>query len=456
VLTFWAVSMIAVLIALIMSGRVSPVIALILTPTVFGVMAGFGIGLGPMMLKGVQQLTPTAVMLGFAILYFGVMVDAGLFDPLVSFVVRAVHGDPVRIILGSAVLALALSLDGNGATAYIICSSAMVPLYKRTGLDPLILACISVLSISIGHVTPWAGPTARLGAVLGVETNAIYVPLIPAMALGAASVLLLAYYFGLRERRRLQQAASQMSTEAQVLEQATLFDPAAKRPRLYGLNLIITAVLLLGLVQNLVPLPVVFMIAAAIVLQINYPSLKDQRARFIAHAPNIFRVTSITFGAGIFLGVLQGTGMNDALAASVASAIPTSAGPYMALIAVGTSLPFYYFTSNDGFFFGVLPVLAKTASQYGINPVEMARAATIGAPVNLLSPLAASTYVLVSMVGISYSQLQRFTLKWALLLSLILLVGAILTSVIPVHGPGAGSYSTQHIKLSPSSHSAKG
>src|SRR5579871_982099 len=277
-LTFWAASMIAALIVLIMSGKVSPAVALILTPTVFGILAGFGTGLGPMMLKGVEQLTPTAVMLAFAILYFGVMVDAGLFDRLVSFVIKTVHGDPLRIVMGSAILALVLSLDGNGATAYIICSSAMVPLYRRAGLNLLILACLSVLAISIGHVTPWAGPTARLAAVLNVETTAIYIPLIPAMLIGAIAVLALAYYFGIQERHRLRDLTVLPSMELPTPAYETPFDPSAKRPHLCLVNFVMTAILLLGLVQNLIPLPVMFMIAAALALQLNYPSLKDQRA----------------------------------------------------------------------------------------------------------------------------------------------------------------------------------
>jgi CitMHS family citrate-Mg2+:H+ or citrate-Ca2+:H+ symporter len=33
-------------------------------------------------------------MLTFAILFFGIMIDVGLFDPMVKLVVRIVHGDP--------------------------------------------------------------------------------------------------------------------------------------------------------------------------------------------------------------------------------------------------------------------------------------------------------------------------------------------------------------------------
>src|SRR5687767_1512400 len=82
---------------LIVTGRASPMVALVATPIVFAVLGGFGAELGPMMAAGVQRLAPLGVMLCFAILYFSIMSDAGLFDPLIRWIVRIVDHDPVRI-----------------------------------------------------------------------------------------------------------------------------------------------------------------------------------------------------------------------------------------------------------------------------------------------------------------------------------------------------------------------
>ncbi len=90
-----------------------------------------------MMLDGIRNLAPTGVMLMFAILYFGIMIDAGLFEPFVRRIVRVVHGDPVQIVIGTAVLALLVSLDGDGSTTYMITVAAMLPLYRRLGIRPI-------------------------------------------------------------------------------------------------------------------------------------------------------------------------------------------------------------------------------------------------------------------------------------------------------------------------------
>ena len=71
-----------------------------------------------MMLDGIRAIAPTGVLLLFAILYFGLMIDAGLFDPAVDRVVKFVGGDPVKILRGTAALALCISLDGDGSTTY--------------------------------------------------------------------------------------------------------------------------------------------------------------------------------------------------------------------------------------------------------------------------------------------------------------------------------------------------
>ncbi|WP_309645928.1 citrate:proton symporter [Phenylobacterium sp.] len=432
-LTLLAFAMVASFMTVIMTGRVSALVALIVTPVLFGVLAGFGSELGPMMLEGVRSLAPTGVMLAFAILYFGLMTDAGLFDPLVRLIVRVVHGDPVRIVVGSAVLALLVSMDGDGSTTYLICCTAMIPLYRRMGLNPLILACLLMLACGVTNITPWGGPTARAASALGLEPAAIFVPMIPAMLAGAVFILAVAYVLGRRERRRLEwlSADGRLHVPDDLAEDLVRGNDLTERPRLIWLNAALTASLLGALVAGLLPLPVLFMIATALALLLNYPSLDAQKARIAAHAPNILPVITLIFAAGIFTGVLNGTGMTDAMAGSVVGAIPPSLGPYMAPITALISMPFTFFISNDAFFFGILPILSEAAGAYGIAPEEMARAALTSQAVHLLSPLVPSTYLLVGLVRVELAQHQRYTLPWAVGLSLVLLAAAILTGVTP-------------------------
>ncbi|MGE8319030.1 MAG: CitMHS family transporter [Comamonas sp.] len=437
-LTALAYTMILVFMALIMTKRLSAMVALILVPIVFGLLGGFGMGLGPMMLDGIKKLAPTGVMLMFAILYFGVMIDAGLFDPVVKLVLRVVGGSPTKIVVGTFLLAAGVSLDGDGSTTYMITCAAMLPLYQRLGINRLVLACVVMMAGQLMNILPWGGPTARAVSALHVEMGQVFVPMILPMVITAVWCTFVAFILGRRESRRLGLIRmDDLHGGNQSIAEVTGGDPELARPKLLWVNALLTLGLMVVLVMDVFPLQVLFMVASAIALMINYPSPQQQKARLEAHAANIVPVVSLIFAAGIFVGILSGTKMVDAIANSVISMVPDWMGPYMAVVTAVLSIPFTFFISNDAFYFGILPILAKTAAVYGIGPVEIARASLVGQQVHLLSPLVASTYLLVGLAKVEFGDHQRFTLLWALSAAFVMLASMLLLGVIPLVGSGA-------------------
>src|SRR5829696_4576569 len=306
-LTLLAFAMIAVFMALIMTKRMSVLTALILVPIAFAIIGGFGREIGPMMLEGVRTLAPTAVMLLFAILFFSIMIDVGLFEPIVRRVVRLVRGDPLRILVGTSVLTLLISLDGDGSTTYLIVTSALLPLYRRLGLSRLMLASVIMQAGGVMNILPWGGPTARAASALQIDAGEIFVPMIPAMLGGAAWVIFVAYLFGKRERARvgvLDAAAMERAGEAFSGDDDRVADAALRRPRLLPFNVLLTVALLVALVAGVLPLPVLFMIAYAIALVVNYPSMDEQKGRLNDHAANALAVASVICAAGILTGIM--------------------------------------------------------------------------------------------------------------------------------------------------------
>src|SRR5690606_3477918 len=150
-----------------------------------------------------RTVASTGVSLMFAILSFGIMCDAGLFDPVVNRILRVVGNDPLKVLVGTAVLAALISLDGDGSTTYMIVAASMLPLYKRLKMDPLALCCVTMLASGVMNLTPWGGPLARAATALHVEPSEVFVPLVPSMVVGVASVIALAWLLGKRERARL-------------------------------------------------------------------------------------------------------------------------------------------------------------------------------------------------------------------------------------------------------------
>lgn len=202
-LTVLGFVMIATFLTLIMTKKMSPMTSLILIPALFCVIAGQGSHLGEYVLEGIGELAPTAAMLMFAIIFFGVMIDVGLFDPIVRGILRFCKADPARVVLGTAVLAAIVSLDGDGSTTFMITVSAMLPLYLRLKMSVLTMTMVTATANGVMNTVPWGGPTARAATALKLDAGDIFVPMVPALAIGLLSVFALAWILGLRERRRL-------------------------------------------------------------------------------------------------------------------------------------------------------------------------------------------------------------------------------------------------------------
>ncbi|GLX41596.1 citrate:proton symporter [Streptomyces roseochromogenus] len=477
-LTFLGFAMIATFLVLIMLKKMSPIAALVLIPALFCVFAGKGAHLGDYVIDGVGKLAPTAAMLMFAIVYFGVMIDVGLFDPIVRGILRFCKADPMRVVVGTAVLAAIVSLDGDGSTTFMITVSAMYPLYKRLGLSLVVMTGVAATANGVMNTLPWGGPTARAATALKLDAADIFVPMIPALAVGLLCVFVLAYVLGLRERRRVGSLVMPGEAEAEEESLVTVgsggpadrtdtgaranakapgsggsgsapgagpasdalpegdgfqgLDPdrPTLRPRLYWFNAALTVALLTAMIMELLPIPVLFLLGAALALTVNFPHMPDQKARIAAHADNVLNVAGMVFAAAVFTGVLSGTGMVKHMADWLVGAVPEGMGPHMALVTGLLSLPLTYFMSNDGFYFGVLPVLAEAGAAHGVSSLEIARASLVGQALHMSSPLVPAVYVLVGMARVEFGDHTRFTVKWAALTSLVVLAAGMLFGII--------------------------
>jgi CitMHS family citrate-Mg2+:H+ or citrate-Ca2+:H+ symporter len=284
-------------------------------------------------------------------------------------------------------------------------------------MDVRVLTCILIMAVAAMNLVPWGGPTSRAAIALGVDPRALFLSLIPSVLTTVCWVLFTAWMLGRAERRRLgitERVAMPPPGQLDLSTPDSDGTPSTRRPRLYWFNAALTAVLMGVLLFGDVPLQVLFMVAFAIAAMVNYPQVEMQRERVAAHASNALATAGLVFAAGIFTGVLSGTKMVDAMANTVTGVIPDALGPYMAPITALVSIPFTVLISNDAFYFGMLPVLAHSAEFYGITTMEIARASLVGQQIHLLSPLVASTYLLVATAGVELGDHQRFTMKWAL------------------------------------------
>ncbi|MEV8567638.1 SLC13 family permease [Streptomyces sp. NPDC051322] len=208
-------------------------------------------------MHGLDTVAPTAALLLFAVLYFGLMMEAKLFEPIVQAILRASKGDPVRIVIGTAVLSLCVALDGDGTTSYMIVCSAFLPIYRRLGMNPLVLATLAAMALgTISGSTFWGGAATRGISVLHLNASEYFVHMIGPMALTSLAIVAVAYWLGLRERRKID--GEKLSAYKLEIASGEAFEPIKADWRMWC-NTALTVLLMVLLILEVADLLVLFM-----------------------------------------------------------------------------------------------------------------------------------------------------------------------------------------------------
>jgi len=421
-----------VLITAIMTDRMSPLIALILVPFAGALIGGFPPAtVSKFVLDGLRSIIPAAGMFVFAILFFGIMSDAGMLDPIINRIFRLMGARPSRITMCTLLLVLIIHLDGSGAVTFMLAVPPLVPLYDRLGMDKRILACVAAMGAGV-NVLPWVGPMIRSSAVLQIPATTIFNPLIPVQMAGLSLALLFAYLLGKKEEKRLGLTGA---AEAGVPQQKEFTEAALalRRPRMFWPNICLAVLVITAMIMNWLDASVAFMLGTGIALLTNYPDVKMQKARVDAHAKTALMMASILMGAGVLVGIMKGTGMVKAMAMALVSVVPAGMEQHIPFVLGIIGTPLTIFFDPDSFYLGVLPVLSEAYQMMGGNPVQIYQAAllganTVGFPI---SPMTPATFLLVGLCGIELGAHQRFSLPFLWACSILMTIIAALLGVIP-------------------------
>jgi CitMHS family citrate-Mg2+:H+ or citrate-Ca2+:H+ symporter len=422
---------IAAVLAAILTRRMAPLTALIAIPVVSAVAGGFGLKTAPFMVHGIQSVAGVAGMFIFAILYFGIMTDAGMLDPIIDGILRTARSNPVRIVMGTSLLALLVHLDGSGVVTFLVTIPVMLPLYDRLGIDRRVLACAASLAAGVNFL-PWTGPMIRASASLHIPVMSIFRPLVPVQLAGLAFVFGSAWWLGRREAKRL--GFRNSSGGAAFQRELDAGARALRRPGRFWPNLILTLALITGMIAARLDPVVVFMVGLVLALWLNYPDLKMQRERIDAHSRAALLMAGILFAAGAFTGIMKESGMLGAMAKTAVGFAPPGLAPHLPFVLGLLSMPLSLLFDPDSFYFGVLPVLAEAGRAFGIPPVQMAQAAVLGQMTTgfPVSPLTPATFLIVGLAGVELREHQKFCFLFLFGASVVMTVVSVVVRVFPL------------------------
>ena len=428
---------ILIIVILLIRGNITPIVALVIVPIIGAFIAGFGFGeIGEFFNEGIESVISVVIMFIFAILFFGIMQDVGLFDPLIHKMVTISRGNVITVSVSTVFIAAIAQLDGSGASTFLITIPALLPLYQRLKMSPYLLLLLIGGSASIMNMLPWAGPLGRAASVLSMDVIELWRPLIPVQAIGMALMILLAILLGYLEKRKIERRYGKMEIAA-VLEdhvdenKEESIQYSLTRPKFFWLNVLLTTAVIVVLVWGVIPAGFVFMIGLSVALVINYPNVLDQTERIRAHAPNALTMASIILAAGSFLGILSGTGMLDSIATDLVKILPGMVAPYLHLMIGFLGVPFDLLLSTDAYYFALLPVVEQIGTTFGIHSLSTTYAMIIGNIVGtFVSPFSPALWLALGLAGLEMGRHIRYSLFWMWGLSIVLLIISVSIGVI--------------------------
>ena len=395
--------------------KLSPPVAFILLPVIAAVIAGFNVEeISGFVATGLSTMLETAVLFIFSISYFTLMSEAGLFDPIINFLIKKVGKSVTTILFAVVMTTMVAHLDGSGATTFLIVVPAFLPICKKLKVRPEALLSAICGMYAVMNIVPWGGPTIRAASVINVEVSDLYKIILPAVAVMVVLAFVIAF---LVARIEIHHGAGVpeggIILEDKDEKRSETENSRKKGKGLYIFNMLLTLVMLFLLFVDVgLPLHFIFMVAFCIALTVNFPKVSDQTKQLKSYASSAMVMTMTLFSVGIFMGVIKDSGMVEAMATAIVNALPAGIAPHMHWFMALFSVPLIMILGTDAFYYALLPIILGVVQQFGISAESVAATflltATYGTPI---SPSVAAVYVGLGLADTTIGKHIKYSLK---------------------------------------------
>lgn len=431
-ITIVGIIMLAIIIIGITTKKISFPIATSAIPiAVAGLFLGFNV---PDIDKFLQpaissMFVKTAFMLLFAMLYFNMVSESGMFDTIVNKILD-ITKDKMNVYVAMTLTVIVSSvamLSANVATTYIIAFPTLVPLYKKLKLDRKYLLILTTSAIAMMSFIPWGIALATMSAFSGLDPEHFAKAVVPGALLFIPVFPCMIIYFAKQHKKNV--GTIHIIEDAELELAATQEKNPNNRPKLFWVNLLILVLAVVGLTVYRYPAYMVFIFAYAITAIINYPKPADQNKINGKVAHSYFHLLIMLMSIAVFVGVFNSTGLTKAFVDLVVGIIPTAVLRYAHIILIAFVVVILRYLPYQ-IYLSLVPILIGIGAGFGLSPVQVLLPYVINLGLGTgSSPMTGGTYVGVSLAEIDMDEYVSLAVKVQSVCNVAIIVLGLITGI---------------------------
>lgn len=423
--------MLLVIVLLLLSGKVSLPPIFVVIPVLACLICGFALGdINKFIGTGLSSVLNTVALFTFAVLYFSILNDVGMFDVIVSKLMRFL-GNKVELVMWITCLVATIShLDGSGATTMLVTIPMMLPIYKKMKIRPQALLLLAAICSGSMNMTPWCSSVLRLTSATATDAMELWRYVLPLQVV----CLVLSYLVVIPLAKIERKNGAGMTNEEFNALKATLDQPVETKVSMPIIifDIVLTLILLIAMLTGVVKSNLGFMMGLAIALVVNFPNPKEQTKKVKEFGGTALNMIMIIFSIGVLVGVLKDSGMMDGMVQTILAVIPESLGSHLTWIVSALSVPLSMFLGSDTVYMAVAPIMANVVTAFGSSVMQLNAAFLIGACLSANLCLVGPTpYLALGLADVDMPSNLKYCFPWVFGISLIVSVLAGIMGVIP-------------------------
>lgn len=363
------VVMICAVVVMIIKGTMHPGLVMSGLPMIAALLMGFGpTEIATFAQNGLSRIVGTLCLVIFAILYFRILHESGLFQIMVDGVIRRLKGNVYSVIITTALISFLTQLDGSGTTTALCTIPPLKPMYDRMNISRETLLLIEGVASATLTMIPWGPSLNEACAYAGVDVYKVFKFLTPVMIFAIALTFVYCIILG---RYEISRGAGVTEEEWDEIKQAALNREKAARSRkgLLIFNSVFTLVLLIVLLLGLIKTIFAFVLGFFVLAAVNYPSAEKQTEFIRKNGGMIMQLVFTMMGVGVLVGINDGTGVIREMTGIILSEVP-GISQHIVLIACIFSIVLTILTAQAKIAV-IIPAIIGIVAPAGISAVQV-------------------------------------------------------------------------------------